>query len=239
MLEIVREVRAAVGPSYPISVKLNSADFQEGGFSSAEAVQVSQYLESEGVDLLEISGGNYEAGIYEETVTNFTSSASQSTINREAYFLSYAIKIKESIKSMPVMVTGGWRTKSHMENAIADGDCSLIGLGRPLCGDPDCAKKLLDGSIDTLPRYEQQLQTFHWTLQWIYYIPIRLLSVVNMLGKQAWYYRNIVSIAETGQADLTRGCFYSFLENNSHEQLLATNLKGGVQCRGSVYKGPV
>jgi 2,4-dienoyl-CoA reductase-like NADH-dependent reductase (Old Yellow Enzyme family) len=108
-----------VGPKFPISVKLNSADFQQGGFSPADAVQVSTMLEEQGgIDLLEISGGNYESGIFEEATQKEIEGKRESTVKREAYFLEYAIQIKKSLKTTPVLVTGGWRAKKFMEQAI-------------------------------------------------------------------------------------------------------------------------
>lgn len=240
LLEIVRDIRTEVGNLYPISVKLNSADFQEGGFTPEEAVQVAILLEKEGIDLLEISGGNYESGIYEDTVTKEQKNKGmrESTKKREAYFLSYAIEVKNALKKTPTLVTGGWRSKQNMEQAIQDNECALIGLGRPLCGDPDGPKKLLSGEIESLPCYEKQLRTFHWSLQWLFLIPIQLMSLINIVSQQSWYYRQIVSIADTGEPDLSLGCFASYLSNQNHEQELARNIQGNVQCVGSVYKGP-
>jgi 2,4-dienoyl-CoA reductase-like NADH-dependent reductase (Old Yellow Enzyme family) len=238
LIEIVRDVRKAVGTAFPISVKLNSADFQQGGFTTAEAVEVAKLLDEEGVDLLEISGGNYETGIYEQTVTNFKDNRSESTKRREAYFLNYAMEISQLVKRMPLMVTGGWRTRINMENAIKNNECALIGLGRPLCGDPDGPKKLINRSIDSLPTYERSLRTFAWYLQWLFLLPFKLLASLQFITQQAWYYRNMVSIAETGQPRLEIGCFAAFLENDSHEKRLAANIKGDVNCVGSIYQGP-
>lgn len=216
------------------------ADFQQGGFDANEAVKVACMLEDEGIDLLEISGGNYESGIYEEAVNNSkglvtNDTRKESTKKREAYFLTYAIEIKKCIKKLPILVTGGWRTKGIMEAAIRDGECSMIGLGRPLCGDPDGSKKLLNNEISELPRYEQQLRTGVWCIQWIFSLPIKLFGIINMVSQQAWYYRNIYSIGETGEPDVSLGCFASFLANDAHERALASNLKGDVKCTGSVY----
>lgn len=240
LIDIVRGIRTEVGSSYPISVKLNSADFQEGGFTPEEAVQVAIRLDQEGIDLLEISGGNYESGIYEDAVTKQEQSKGlrESTKRREAYFLTYAIEVKNAMQRTPTLVTGGWRSRQNMESAIKDKECSLIGLGRPLCGDPDGPKKLLSGSIESLPRYERHLRTFHWSLQWLFLLPLQLMHLVNIVSQQAWYYRQIVSIAETGESDPSIGCFAAYLANTSHEQELARNLKGNVNCIGSVYKGP-
>ncbi|MEP5263481.1 MAG: NADH:flavin oxidoreductase, partial [Nitratireductor sp.] len=60
LLETVRAVRRAVGDDFPVSVKLNSADFQRGGFSHEDAVRVAAWLDAEKLDLLEVSGGTYE-----------------------------------------------------------------------------------------------------------------------------------------------------------------------------------
>jgi 2,4-dienoyl-CoA reductase-like NADH-dependent reductase (Old Yellow Enzyme family) len=60
LLETVRAVRRAVGAGLPVSVKLNSADFQRGGFSHEDSIRVATWLDAEGLDLLEISGGTYE-----------------------------------------------------------------------------------------------------------------------------------------------------------------------------------
>lgn len=241
LLEVVQAVREAVGPSFPIAVKLNSADFQQGGFSPAEAVQVSTMLEQQGhLDLLEISGGNYESGIFEATPQREKEREGQmaSTVKREAYFLEYAIEIKKALKTTPVMVTGGWRAKKFMEQAVSNGECSLIGLGRPLCGDPDGPKKLLEGSADSLPRYEKNLRTLHWSLQWVYMLPFKMLHLLQLMGMQAWYYVNIYALAETGEPDLNAGCFASLIANYNHEKHLAVNTKGDVQCKGSEYRGP-
>ncbi len=61
LLEAVRRTRARIGSSVALAVKLNSADFQRGGFEEDDALQVARWLEAEGIDLLEVSGGNYES----------------------------------------------------------------------------------------------------------------------------------------------------------------------------------
>jgi hypothetical protein len=68
---------------------------------------------------------------------------------------------------------------------------------------------------------------------------VQLVQLVNVVSQQSWYYRQIVSLADTGEANLSLGCFASYLANASHEQELAKNMKGDVDCVGSVYKGPL
>ena len=66
----------------------------------------------------------------------------QSTAQREAYFLQYALTVQQALKGhVPVMVTGGWRTRAAMEQALVNRECALIGIGRPLCGAPDGSRR--------------------------------------------------------------------------------------------------
>ena len=144
VIAIVRAMRAEVGPAFPIGVKLNSADFQRGGFTEEESMQVVCALESEGVDLLEISGGTYE----KPAVTGAIREMRASTLAREAYFLEYARAVREKTK-MPLLLTGGFRTRSGMVAALAGerGCVDMIGLARPMALEPELPRGLLDGSI--------------------------------------------------------------------------------------------
>ena len=97
LLSIVSAVREAVGPGFPISVKLNSADFQKGGFSFEESEKVALMLERIGVDLLEISGGSYEspAMVGEKGGgADVERPPKASTRAREAYFFEFARSLR-------------------------------------------------------------------------------------------------------------------------------------------------
>lgn len=156
LLEIVKSMRAACGNSFPVSVKLNSADFQKGGFTHQDCLQVVQWLEAAGVDLLEISGGTYEqpsmmgARAKNQIAENVVK---ESTRRREAYFLDYAHSMR-AVTKMPLMVTGGFRSRAGMQEALESGDLDVIGIGRPMCIDTDLPARLLDGSLDEAGRYE-------------------------------------------------------------------------------------
>ncbi|MCK9505604.1 MAG: NADH:flavin oxidoreductase/NADH oxidase family protein [Porticoccaceae bacterium] len=151
LLEIVRGIRKTVGSNFPVSVKLNSADFQKGGFTSDESVQVVEWLGNEGIDLLEISGGNYEAqemvGRNSDESEGVKPVKKQSTLLREAYFLDFAKRLRPVAK-MPLMVTGGFRSKFSMEAALKDDELDIVGLARPLCFEPNICKALLSGEKD-------------------------------------------------------------------------------------------
>jgi 2,4-dienoyl-CoA reductase-like NADH-dependent reductase (Old Yellow Enzyme family) len=141
VLEVTRAVREAIGPERILSVKLNSADFQRGGFAEDESLEVMQLLDAAGVDLLEVSGGTYEAPA-------MTGTMRQSTMEREAYFLDFAERAR-AVTSAPLMVTGGFRGGAAMQAAIDSGATDLVGLARPLALEPELPARLLDDPAGT------------------------------------------------------------------------------------------
>lgn len=159
LLECVRRTRKALGSDFPISVKLNSADFQRGGFTAEESMQVVRWLNKERLDLLEVSGGNYEAlemmGRSESQLDGGGAqrTKAESTLQREAYFLKYAAEVRPRV-TVPVMITGGFRRRSAMLDALAAKEVDVIGLGRPLCADPDSCNGLLSGEQQVAPTVE-------------------------------------------------------------------------------------
>jgi len=141
VLEVYREIRRQVGSDYPIAIKINSADFQRGGFSEEESLEVIRFLANEGIDLIEISGGTYERPAM------IKGGRKKSTTSREAYFLDYIEKARKMIKT-PLMLTGGFRSVSVMEKALEDGNLDVIGLARPFCLYPNLANQIFDGSVE-------------------------------------------------------------------------------------------
>lgn len=199
LLDVVRRVRAAVGPGFPVAVKLNSADFQKGGFDFEDSLQVAQWLEQAGVDLIEISGGSYEqpkllgiAGLEQEEEQQ----VAHSTRMREAYFIDFAIAMREKV-SIPLMVTGGFRHRSVMEQAVASGAADLIGLGRPMCVDTDAPAQLLAGA-DELQRYENMVSLLP---DWLSFLT-RVGSIRSIAGfaVQFWFYAQLDSLGRHGVA---------------------------------------
>jgi 2,4-dienoyl-CoA reductase-like NADH-dependent reductase (Old Yellow Enzyme family) len=150
LVEVVRAVRAAVGPAFPVGVKLNSADFQRGGFSTEESMAVVEALEAEGIDLLEVSGGTYERSeMAKESLAS--ASTTDSTRNREAFFLDYAEQVRARTK-VPILLTGGLRSGGAMTAALDSGAVDLVGLARPLAVEPDLPKRMLaDPTTAALP----------------------------------------------------------------------------------------
>lgn len=148
VIEIARAIRAEIGPDAAMGIKLNSADFQRGGFSEEDSRAVVAALAHEDVDLIEVSGGNYESPA-------MGGSAADSTRAREAYFLDYARSVRREAGQVPIAVTGGFRSRSAMDEALAVGDCDVIGIARPTVTATDAAARILDGQ-ETLETHEIQ-----------------------------------------------------------------------------------
>lgn len=166
LLAVLASVRAAVGPEFPIGLKLNSSDFLRGGFTSRECVELVSLLNSTSLDLLELSGGSLE----QPKVVGVTlkdegeDGPRQSTVVREAYFLNFAKDVRD-VARMPVMVVGGFRSSSAMSEALDRGELDLVGIGRPMIVDPDGPKRLLSGEAERLSGYEDKigmLQLIPW-----------------------------------------------------------------------------
>jgi 2,4-dienoyl-CoA reductase-like NADH-dependent reductase (Old Yellow Enzyme family) len=141
LLDCIRAVRRATSPGFAVSVKLNSSDFQRGGFTHEESIEVARLLDAEGIDLLEISGGNYESPAL---LLGVDDERAESTKAREAYFFKYAHGIRQAFKR-PLMLTGGLRSASVMNEVLESGAVDVIGLARPLAVDPDFPAKLVTG----------------------------------------------------------------------------------------------
>jgi 2,4-dienoyl-CoA reductase-like NADH-dependent reductase (Old Yellow Enzyme family) len=212
LLETVRAVRQGVGTDFPVSVKLNSDDFRKGGFTHAECLRVVEMLNHEKLDLLEISGGTYEQPRllgFEGKAESVAEPIRESTRQREAYFLDYADAIHK-VARMPLMVTGGFRTRAFMEHALREGHCDVIGLARPFCTEPDFPRRMLAGEHEAAPQHEKRLRL--GSSKWLSGAsPIFLIKLVNVLGAQGWYYLQLFRLADGKPADLKLGIVSALL----------------------------
>lgn len=192
----IKEVRAQVGSGFPVSVKLNSSDFQKGGFSPAECLQVARWLNDAGVDLLEVSGGSYEQPAMMDMdglETRYEEEKRDTTRAREAYFLTYAEEIRTAATT-PLMVTGGFRTLAGMEEAVSSGACEIVGIARPLCVDADLPKKLMNGEAASAPSYEKLMRMGPGVFG-----PnstVDLMKALNGFAIMAFFYENIYRLAD-------------------------------------------
>jgi 2,4-dienoyl-CoA reductase-like NADH-dependent reductase (Old Yellow Enzyme family) len=143
VLEVYRAIRAAVGPKFPVGIKLNSADFQRGGFTEEESLDTIRALAAAGIDLIEISGGTYEAPAMTGVKTS-KEPVKESTKAREAYFLDFAEKARAAVDT-PLVVTGGFRSSKGMAQAIDSGAVDMVGIARIMAVEPGVPNRLLAG----------------------------------------------------------------------------------------------
>ena len=143
LMEIIRRIRAEVKPEFAVAVKLNSADFQRGGFDEQDAARVIDMLAPLGVDLVELSGGSYESpamtGNPKDDDTQDQQRQNERTVAREAYFLELAEQLVND-SPIPLMVTGGVTRRETAEAVISSG-MAVVGMGTALAVDPDLPKK--------------------------------------------------------------------------------------------------
>ncbi len=141
LVEIYHAIRVAVQPEFLVGLKLNSADFQKGGFDEADSIQVVQKMAELGIDFIEISGGNYENP---EMLS--TKASSQ---KREAFFLDYAEKAR-AVCNAPLIITGGFRSENAMNEALQSGHLDFIGIARPFALQPDLPNQIQQDNYQTI-----------------------------------------------------------------------------------------
>ena len=226
LIAIVTKTRKVLGADFPISVKLNSADFQKGGFDFDDSLTVAKWLADAGVDLLEISGGTYE----QPRLLNLDGvepieeqSLARSTLAREAYFVDFAKAMREEL-SIPIMVTGGLRRREVMNHVLETGGADMIGLGRPLCVDADGPNRLLNGE-DELARYEDNLSLLPGWLMWL--TRFNAVRTINSFATQFWFYEQIANIGRTGATDPKLTVLSATMAQQKAASAWMTTRKGG------------
>jgi 2,4-dienoyl-CoA reductase-like NADH-dependent reductase (Old Yellow Enzyme family) len=150
LLDVVRAIRMVVSSSLTVAVKLNSADFQRGGFDVDDAERVIGMLEPLGVDLVELSGGSYESPAMSGRP------ADARPVAREAYFLELAARLART-SLLPLMLTGGITRRETAEAALASG-VALIGMGTAIAVTPDLPNRWREGEEAT-----RQLKPVTWS----------------------------------------------------------------------------
>ncbi|RUF23383.1 NADH:flavin oxidoreductase/NADH oxidase family protein [Pseudomonas aeruginosa] len=195
VLAVYAEIRRQVGPDFPVGIKLNSADFQRGGFTEEESIETIRALADAGIDLIEISGGTYEApamsGAMQET-------KKASTAAREAYFLEFAEKVRAAV-DVPLMVTGGFRTAAGMNAALRSMALDIVGLARLLAIDPDAPVALLQGRDSP-----QQVRAISTGLK-----AVDRMGIMEVL----WYTRQLKRIARGSEPRPNEGGLSAFLKS--------------------------
>lgn len=156
LLDVVRAIRAAVSASFAVAVKLNSADFQRGGFDAEDAARVIAMLDPLGVDLVELSGGSYESPAMAGRPAGGATAHADATAGRasahpthartearEAYFLELAAQLAES-SPLPLMLTGGITRRATAERVLKSG-VALVGIASAMATTPDLCSRWQEG----------------------------------------------------------------------------------------------
>ncbi|MEK1942229.1 MAG: NADH:flavin oxidoreductase/NADH oxidase family protein [Pseudomonas sp.] len=195
VLAVYAEIRRQVGDDFAVAIKLNSADFQRGGFTEEESMETIRALVEAGIDLIEISGGTYEDPAMSGALHVPKKS---STAAREAYFLEFAAKVRASL-DVPLMVTGGFRSAAGMNDALRSGALDVVGLARLLAIDPDAPSALLQGRDS-----EQRVRPIVTGIK-----PVDRMGVMEVL----WYTRQLKRIAKGGEPKPHEGGLSAFLKS--------------------------
>ncbi|MGL5978436.1 MAG: NADH:flavin oxidoreductase [Erysipelotrichaceae bacterium] len=135
--EIYEAMRLAVGPDFPILIKLNSADYIiEGGLTQSDSLIVAKELARRGIDAIEVSGGNESI----QEVIDHNQGAARTKValgaERESYFKSYASTLAKAIDK-PVILIGGNRNVSRMSDLLNTTDIAYFTMSRPLTAQPN------------------------------------------------------------------------------------------------------
>ncbi|KIX97051.1 uncharacterized protein Z520_07165 [Fonsecaea multimorphosa CBS 102226] len=138
-LEIAQSIRQKLPASsgFVLGIKINSTEFQEGGFTGDEAKELCVLLEQNEFDFVELSGGTYQSLAFHHK--------RESTRKREAFFIEFAEMITPALTKTKTYVTGGFKTLDGMVSALKSVDG--VGLARPVCQEFHLAKDLLDGKV--------------------------------------------------------------------------------------------
>jgi 2,4-dienoyl-CoA reductase-like NADH-dependent reductase (Old Yellow Enzyme family) len=140
LLEVVRSIRKATGPDYPLLIKLNSEDFLEGGLTRDEAVQVAAMLETASVDAIELSGGTVASP------EKFSPPRpGKLKIPQDEVFYREAAKLYQARVGIPLMLVGGIRSYETANDLIHRGVADYISLCRPLICEPGLVKRWHNG----------------------------------------------------------------------------------------------
>lgn len=224
VLETVKAVRAKVGADFPIGIKLNSADFQRGGFSFEDSQIVAGWLDEASIDLIEISGGTYEQpkmtnieGAGEAAHDPYVGKASRA---RESYFARFGPEMRKHLKRAKLMVTGGFQTAQGMTDAITSDGFDLVGLARPLCLSPDAPARLLRGEPVDLSQPELRFGPGLLGPK----SPIKLIRTLTGAGGATWYNEQIMRIASGRRPDPNLGFLKAFISTQIRDSRMARAL---------------
>ncbi|APG23729.1 NADH:flavin oxidoreductase [Syntrophotalea acetylenica] len=135
VLEVLAEIRQAVGEDFAVMVKINSDDFIEGGLTVSDMLRVAELLQETGIDAIEISGGTIWGPSRHHAVRS-----GKAALASEAYYRE-AARLAKARLQVPVMLVGGIRSLNVAEELLAQNEADYISMCRPLIHEPDLIKR--------------------------------------------------------------------------------------------------
>lgn len=169
-LEVIRSVREAVGPDFPILYRMS----MEGGYGIEAAATFAKEWEAAGVDTLNVSiGGTAPIDLLPPGISPMAIP--------QGYLADHAEAIKQAV-GVPVIVVGEIREPAIAEAILADGKADFIALGRQLLADADWGAKAAQGADD---RIRKCLSCDDCRRGLTNGIPIRCL-INPRLGREGW-----------------------------------------------------
>ena len=194
---VARAIRESTGRDFALSVRINVSDYLPNGFTMAEAIKTIQWLESDSVDSVDLSGGSYDRSISFERKYRHP--------DRENLFSNIARRVKKSV-SIPVMITGTLRTGSYMNSIIDKGWVDAVGMARPLLCDVEFPAKLIDGYMGKVaePRYHLEYRD----------------PMERIVKEIFWYYEQIHRLSTGYKIDLDLNIDDSFMSVLARENAL-------------------
>jgi 2,4-dienoyl-CoA reductase-like NADH-dependent reductase (Old Yellow Enzyme family)/thioredoxin reductase len=133
-VEVLKSVRAAVGPFFPIEFRMSGAEFAEGGYGLDEGVKIAQAVEPY-ADLIHVSAGTYQKTF------GITHPSMFEDHGRNVYL---AAEIKKHV-AKPVAAIGGLTDPVMMEEIVASGKADVVYMARQLLADPETPRKIEEG----------------------------------------------------------------------------------------------
>ncbi|KAJ4248746.1 hypothetical protein NW762_012584 [Fusarium torreyae] len=188
VVEIIQAVRIAVPAGACVGIKVNSTDHT----NLEEFIVQLKAIVDAGVDFIEVSGGSIEDPMFS---TGLHAEVKESTKAREAFFIDFANAIRSEFPHVPIMLTGGFRTRQGMEAAVRAGSCDLVGLARPSIIDPALPKKVLDIDVpeNGALAYAKKIEAWSWAK----YTGIK---AVGMGAETLWYTNQICRMGTSRQS---------------------------------------
>lgn len=169
VIEVIDAVRRAVGPSYPVGIKINSTDKLEGGLTENDALDALRNIGQTSIDLIDVSGGTYFPG---------AAASSEGSSGDGPYFVDFARRAKE-VTDVPIMLTGGFETRAQAANAVTSGAADLVSLARAMVLDANLPQDWLsaEGGDPKFPVFDSPPRG----------------------GVTAWYSMRITALGEDGE----------------------------------------